>query len=197
MKLFGLPYFPTSGHTGHYIQGLALTLCQHQFSTQLGHHNNFEETFCDKTGNLVADIKDWYGSVEGNREAVSALSKFITESLIPDLDVVSVHGGSCVTSDVNVWLFTCFFIRVVAVALLLTVLLLHHPKIPFDLIKTSFVLRHSFHFIIEVIARCFKILFPYLLYLITLLDGTVIVWMTSCLTGLDAGALLTLKLSTD
>ena len=53
----------------------------------------------------ASQIQKWYNTEQGNLEAVGTLSNFITQSLIPDLDVIGVHGGCCVTAVVNQILF--------------------------------------------------------------------------------------------
>ena len=76
---------------------------------QLGHENQFERTITDGP-NQAEEVRKWYNTEQGCPEAVEALSGFITQSLIPDLKVVSVRGGCCVTAVVKLHILVriCF-----------------------------------------------------------------------------------------
>ena len=62
---------------------------------KLGHGNPYDEQVRGKAG-----LEGWYRRrPEGNPEAVEQLSAFI-RSLIPDLEVIGVKVGACVTAQV-------------------------------------------------------------------------------------------------
>ena len=69
------------------------------FNCQLGHLDQFE-TEIPNNNRALDELNKWYQLGSGYPEAVSALKDFITKSLIPDLQVLSVHSGSCVTAQV-------------------------------------------------------------------------------------------------
>ncbi len=62
---------------------------------KLGHGDVFEINV--KT---PEQMHDWYAEGTGVPEAVEALADFIKGHFIPSLEVKSVHGGCCVTSNV-------------------------------------------------------------------------------------------------
>ena len=53
-------------------------------------------------------MKSWYQNETGDPEAVKALASFITDHFIPSLEVLSVQGGCCVTSNVR-QILNCIF----------------------------------------------------------------------------------------
>ena len=69
------------------------------FNCQLGHLDQFE-TEIPNNNRALDELNKWYQLGSGYPEAVSALKDFITKSLIPDLQFLSVHSGSCVTAQV-------------------------------------------------------------------------------------------------
>lgn len=67
-----------------------------KYYLKLGHHDYFETAIENPE-----QMRKWYESKNGNPEAVQQLASFITDHFIPDLKVLSVHGGCCVTSSVR------------------------------------------------------------------------------------------------
>jgi len=64
-----------------------------RFYLKLGHHDNFEKRI-----ETAEEMLEWYRTEEGDKEAVSELSKFL-KCFITDLAVEEVSGGCCVTSN--------------------------------------------------------------------------------------------------
>ena len=67
-----------------------------KYYLKLGHHAFFEEIVTNRE-----EMENWYKNGTGNEEAVKSLSNFITKHFIPDVDVLSVTGGCCVTAKVS------------------------------------------------------------------------------------------------
>ena len=66
---------------------------------QLGHLDQFE-TQIPNDENALDELNKWYQQGSGYPEAVTTLRDFIIKNLIPDLEVLSVHSGACVTAQV-------------------------------------------------------------------------------------------------
>ena len=67
-----------------------------KYYLKLGHGDHFEIII-----NNPEQMKEWYQNGSGDSEAVQTLASFITDHLIPSLEVLSVTGGCCVTSNVR------------------------------------------------------------------------------------------------
>ena len=79
-----------------------------KYYLKLGHGDHFEIII-----NNLEEMKAWYQSGSGDSEAVQTLASFITDHLIPSLNVLSVTGGCCVTSNVRVFLLISRYTAVV------------------------------------------------------------------------------------
>ena len=62
---------------------------------KLGHGSNFERVLT-----TYEEVEAWYQDGRGDPEAVAALDEFIRDFL-PELQVLSVTGGACVTANVS------------------------------------------------------------------------------------------------
>lgn len=71
-----------------------------KYYLKLGHGDHFESIV-----QTPEQMENWYQNGSGDPEAVQMLAAFITQQFIPDLQVISVHGGCCVTSNVKSLLF--------------------------------------------------------------------------------------------
>lgn len=66
-----------------------------KYYLKLGHNDEFETIV-----NSDEAIVDWYKRGIGNPDAVKALADFITNHLIPSLEVITIQGGCCITATV-------------------------------------------------------------------------------------------------
>ena len=76
-----------------------------KYYLKLGHGDHFEIIMKDSE-----HMKSWYQNETGDPEAVKALASFIADHFIPSLEVLSVQGGCCVTSNVR-QILNCIFKR--------------------------------------------------------------------------------------
>ena len=67
-----------------------------KYYLKLGHHDHFEAVVDDPE-----TVENWYRTGNGDPEAVEVLADFIKTHLIPSIDVISIHGGCCVTTNVS------------------------------------------------------------------------------------------------
>ena len=66
----------------------------------MGHLDQFE-TEIPNDATALEEVTKWYQQGSGYPEALETLKDFITQTFIPDIKVISCHGGSCVTAQVK------------------------------------------------------------------------------------------------
>lgn len=65
---------------------------------KLGHGDYFEHPI-----ESLDELEDWYSNhPEGDQEGVLELERYL-KKILPGIDFLSVHGGSCVTANVRVF----------------------------------------------------------------------------------------------
>ena len=88
-------YYPYGKLQGTYILPPIL-YPDGKYYLKLGHHNYFESIVTNRE-----EMQKWYEKGTGNEEAVETLANFIIKEFIPDLHVLSIQGGCCVTAKVS------------------------------------------------------------------------------------------------